>query len=541
MFTVLKTAAEDGFDDFGDMFLVERIRDFLSAVEGFRLKSVTMTIGGLINAIYDTTDFISVMQLYSDGEKKRANLRALVEYARNYEMSAAYEGFGGLSGFVRHIDRVLASGSGTAGKTAAPSGDYVSVRTLHSSKGLEYPFVFIAETSKAFRFDSYPALFSDDGRAGFILSDKEIRKRYSTFQREMLCSEKRSEARSEELRLLYVGLTRAKQQLFLNLKWRETDKKHLRSLIERCVVYKGDITGVVENADSYSDWIWASLMRHNAFSDLCKMLEADTGAFGLPKPVYSDDLFTFEIRTSTGEQAIKEAAAEKTAAPDESLCQELLDIIHDKYDMESSTLPAKLSVTQLTKKSDEEKKLDFTLARPAFMSETAVLTPAERGTAVHTFFQYCDFETAQNDLQNEKERMIERGYLTVQQAAVVTSDIVDGFFKSELYQRISSAETVYREKKIMTAASELDLDIPGAERFKGTDAMVNGIIDLLFEEPDGIVIADYKTDTGISPSVLRNRYRTQMMLYKTAIELTMNKKVKELLIYSFSLGETIKV
>ena len=137
--------------------------------------------------------------------------------------------------------------------------------------------------------------------------------------------------------------------------------------------------------------------------------------------------------------------------------------------------------------------------------------------------------------------MIERGYLTHQQSTVVTPDIVEGFFESELYRRMSAAEKVYREKKIMTSASELDLDIPGAERFKGTDAMVNGIIDLLFEEPDGIVIADYKTDVGVSASVLRQRYKTQMTLYRSAIELTMRKKVKELLIYSFSLGRTIVV
>ena len=358
LFTVLRTVAEDGYDDFGDMFLEERIRDFIAAVEGFRLKSVTMTIGGLISAIYDTTDFVSVMQLYSDGEKKRANLRALVEYARNYEASTAYEGFGGLSGFIRHIDKVLETGSGTSGKTAAPSGDYVTVQTLHGSKGLEYPFVFIAETSRAFRFDSYPAMFSDDGRAGFILSDKALMKRYSTFQREMLCSEKRAEARSEELRLLYVGLTRAKQQLFINLKWREADKKRLRALIERCVVDKGEITGITESAGSYSDWIWASLIRHDCFSGICDMLEADIGAFGLPDAVYSDELFTFEICTTTREQAIMEAAADTAAQPDEDLCRELSELINDTYDLELSSLPAKLSGTQLTKKADDDQRLD---------------------------------------------------------------------------------------------------------------------------------------------------------------------------------------
>jgi len=541
LFTVLNEAADGSFEGFDDMFLQQRIRELLDSLESFRLSSVTMTVGGLISYIYDTTDFISVMQLYSDGERKRANLRALVEYARNYEASTEFEGFGGLSGFIRHIDSILETGSGTSGKTPAPSGDYVSVQTLHSSKGLEYPFVFIAETSKKFRFDSYPAMFSDDGRAGFILSDKKLRKRYSTFQRGILCDEKRSEARSEELRLLYVGLTRARQQLFIDLKWNDSVKNSLKDMIEHCAISRGDITSVSENAICYADWIWASLLRNSCFGAVCDMLEADTGAFGLPGPVYEEDLFSFEICGITGEQAIVASAEEKTALPDENICRELIELINDDYDMTMSELPAKLSVTQLTKKAAENEEFDMTLQRPAFMSETGRLTGTEKGTAVHTFFQYCDFDAARNDIVSEKERMIGRGYLTERQADVISPVTVSRFFESELYRRMTAAGKVWREKKIMAAASELSIDIPAAEQFRTSDAMVKGIIDLLFEEPDGIVIADYKTDTGVSARILRERYRNQMLLYRSVVELTMHRKVKELLIYSFSLGKTISI
>ena len=104
---------------------------------------MTMTVSELISTIYDTTDFISVMQLYSDGEKKRANLRMLIQYAKGYEQSVAFEGTGGLSGFLRHIDRVMENGDYAQGKTSASSGDYVSVMTFHGSKGLEFTCLWL--------------------------------------------------------------------------------------------------------------------------------------------------------------------------------------------------------------------------------------------------------------------------------------------------------------------------------------------------------------------------------------------------------------
>lgn len=126
-------------------------------------------------------------------------------------------GGGGLSGFIAHLDRILESGDYEQGKVSASSGDYTIVQTLHKSKGLEYPFVFISELGYEFRFDSDRVMCSDDGRLGFILCEKELVRRYKTFQQIMLCNEGQRDTRSEELRLLYVGLTRAKQQLLLIL------------------------------------------------------------------------------------------------------------------------------------------------------------------------------------------------------------------------------------------------------------------------------------------------------------------------------------
>ncbi|MDE7225516.1 MAG: UvrD-helicase domain-containing protein, partial [Ruminococcus sp.] len=270
LFTLLKQIVGGEFEDF-DVSLAEQCRQFIESVDRFRINSITMTIGELINMIYDETDFISVMEQYIDGDRKRANLRILIQYARNYESLASADGSGGLSGFIRHIDRVIEKGDYNQGGVSASSGDYVIVQTFHKSKGLEYPFVFIAETSTRFKFDSNNVMCSDDGRIGFILYDKSLVRKYKTFQQIMLCNEGQRDSRSEEMRLLYVGLTRARQQLFINLRCGEEAKKRINSLISECIVDGNNIENLVSKAISFSDWFWLCLMMHCDFPEIAEL------------------------------------------------------------------------------------------------------------------------------------------------------------------------------------------------------------------------------------------------------------------------------
>ncbi|MBR2284799.1 MAG: helicase-exonuclease AddAB subunit AddA [Ruminococcus sp.] len=542
LFSLLRTISKSECKGFSDMILEERCRNFLEALDDFRLSSITMTIPELITSIYDETDFIAVMQSYIDGDRKRANLRALVQYAQEYERSAVFDISGGLGGFIRFIDRVLENGMNAENKTSAPSGDYVTVQTLHKSKGLEYPFVFIAETHTQFKKASGAAMFSADGRAGFILTDKKLTKRYKTFQYNMLTAEKNRELSSESMRLFYVGLTRAKQRLFIDLRCSEKYLKRVGELTEQCVLDSGRINNLVQNGKSFSDWVWSAIMVHECFGDMAEATGIDYSVFGLPPVSETEKLFNWEILSCTGEKAIEDAAEEKAAEPDDEICKKINKYIEFEYDMELSQLPARLSVTQLThKQNDGKESIDFELRRPGFMFGKSKMTGAERGTAIHTFFQYCDFELAQSDLKAELERMTDRGFLTKAEAGAVTEKDVNSFFESELYKRLSKAENTWRERKFMAAAAELGTDFPLADKFKGTDGMVKGIIDLVFEEPDGLVVADYKTDKGVNEEELIKRYTSQLMLYRSAVELTSGKKVKELLIYSFYLKKCIRV
>lgn len=539
-YVTMKSAAEGGIDGF-DPIIASMCRVFLEDIDRFRLNSVTMSISELISCIYDDTDYIAVMQQYSDGEKKRANLRMLIQYAAGYEKNAAAEGSGGLSGFLRHIDRILESGDYEQGKVAAASGNYVTVQTLHGSKGLEYPFVFIAETSTGFKFDDNAVVCSDDGRMGYVLYDKKLFRKYRTFQQVMLTEEQRLAVRSEEMRLLYVGLTRAKQKLFVNLKCGEKAMKSVLSLSDECVVNSSNIREQVKQAKCFADWFWLCIMIHDDFPKILDELGLYSGEFGLPAPDRDEDVFSFRVFR---EQPLAEdpGAEEKIAAEaDDGLVRELLELMNSDYDRTYSEIAAKLSVTQISKKEAETRPFDLTLSRPRFISESGRLTGAERGTAIHTFFQYCSFENAIENPAAEIERLRQLGYLTSAQAKSIRAKKISPFFSSSVYRKLMSAKSYQREMKFTVAAAQLDIEDDVIRRFMGTDVMIKGIVDLMYEEEDGIVIVDYKSDRGASADELRERYRKQLEIYKAALELTTGKRVKGLLLYSIELTQEIVI
>lgn len=543
---------------------------FLKTLGDFRLEAVTKNVSELIAEIYDTTDFVFVMQMLDDGEKKRANLRALIQYAKSYEETSSADGTGGLTGFIRYIDRVIENGGDfTQGKVSASAGDYVSIKTIHKSKGLEYPFVFLAETSGRFQFDNGSAVCAENGKIGYVLYCPENVRRHKTAQYKHIYSRNVCDTVSEEMRLLYVALTRAKQQLFINLKFGVSAISRVEYLMEQYAVYSGNMNELAGQARLLSDWLWMSLMEHERFADIIELfrreiasirensdkqrkikisekklgsLESGLDAYELPKVKYTDDVFMLETVSPSELDFTDESADVEIAVPDEKICARIRDIIGFKYDITLSETPSKLSVTQITKKfGNNDEFFDFKLSRPRFLSEETEFTGAERGTAIHTFFQYCDFSAAESDLESEIRRVAERGFITRAQADSIDRENAAAFFESELYSRIKGADRVWRERKFMTAVADLDIELPLSEAFKNSDGMIKGIIDLVFEENCSLVIVDYKSDRRASEKQLAERYTNQLRLYKSALELISGQSVSEICLYSFELKRKIEI
>lgn len=283
LYTVISDIVRGKYSDKADMFFKRRCEDFIVSLNSFRLNSITMTVGELISSIYDTTDFIAVMQIGYEGERKRANLRALIQYAKAYEDSSSFEGAGGLAGFIRYIDRITENGADlTQAKISSATGNYVSVKTIHKSKGLEYPFIFLAENSSKPKADSSAVLCTDEGCIGYILNDPELVRRYRTCFYKQIKDKNEREQLSEKMRLLYVALTRARQKLFINLKVNDEKINWLKKLLEKNWITGGNIKELVCNMKTFDEWIWISMLNHEKFSEIMKMLDISNDSFDYP-------------------------------------------------------------------------------------------------------------------------------------------------------------------------------------------------------------------------------------------------------------------
>lgn len=548
--------------------LSAKCASFLEALEDFRLRAVTCSVSELITKIYDMTDFVFVMQMYEDGDKKRANLRALVQYAKSYEEASAADGSGGLTGFIRYIDRIIENGDDfTQGKISTSSGDHVSVKTIHKSKGLEFPFVFLAETSGKFQYDKGSIMCAEEGAVGYTIYSPENVRRHRTAQFRMIRSQKVRDTVSEEMRLLYVALTRAKQRLFINLKFNIATISRVAVLLRKYVIFNGNMKRITAEARSLSDWLWISLMEHSSFEGIVDLLrdkiaeisendeiqkslkiskkrigELLTGlsSFDLPEVKHTDDVFEI-VRAEPSRNTAETETVQTLAEADNAVCERLRDMIGFHYDTALSETPAKVSVTQLTKKINENSDISPSLSAPRFMSEKKSLSGAERGTAIHTFFQYCDFEGARTDTPAEIAAVAAQGHITSAQADSIDTANVAAFFESDLYRRISAAERVWRERKFMVSVSDLGQGVEIPELFRESDGMIKGIMDLVFEEDGKLIIVDYKSDMRTSASKLAERYSSQLRLYKVALELITGEKVGAAYLYSFELRRSIEI
>lgn len=561
LYTLIKDIADgnnnEREDDVDDV-LIKKCADFLEKHKELRLYSATLTVSELISRIYDTTDFTSVMRQYSDGEQKRANLRALITYAKEYESSVSVDCSAGLSGFLRFIDRIKEGKNDfNKGRSSESTGDYVSVKTIHKSKGLEYPFIILAKTEKhkGGGDGEQNVVCSADGGIGYVLCDPENVRRYKTKAYSFIKQESNEREIGEGMRLLYVALTRASQKLFINIGYKEkkeTDSgsKKEKSYLEEAygiVQNGGDLRDNSEEPKSFKDWILASLINHECFSEIAETIGFDfvTGD-PIPSAEKGPDIEICCASRESGDSEKVQTKPVEKADPDPELYNELKNIIGFEYDMTYSQLPASISVTSLLNKTNDSKqKYKQVLKRPLFVQgDAAKLTGAERGTAIHTFFQYCDFEKAAADLEGEIEKTVEKGYLTKVQADSIDRDNAAAFLKSPLYERIKNSGCVMREEKFIVSQKEIAEKVDGLpEGFKNSDGTIKGIADLIYRDSEGLVIVDYKSSSrkDVSEDYLRSKYSRQLELYKAAMEIAKGEKVVKLFIYSFELKKEIEI
>ncbi len=504
--------------------LGERLMRFLAQTERLRTVAATAAADRLLSQIYEEFSLLAVMGACSRGEQRVANLCKLLDIARGFES----RGYRGLAAFVRFIERD--SKRDKAPATVVGGENVVRVMSVHASKGLEFPVVFMAGLGRQFnKQDVYAALLLHrELGVGAIWRDSKGLTTQKTVQKHALAQRLYRDSCAEELRVLYVALTRAKERLCMVM------TADVRSKISKAAVAVScgeEIpNGALIESAGLSDWILMGLMRHPDAEELRLMAAVPQ----LPTLPCKARLAVRRMEVPAADETIwEETQADVTA--DVAYLAALQERTAYTYPYEAlGTVPAKMAASALAHGAMREKFV--ATSRPAFFSDTA-LSPAERGTAMHQFMQFANYTVAADDLEGEIQRLANKGFLTTAQASCLSRPRLRRFFESDLYRRISTATQVRREYAFTVecpaaaCVPALDETVAGEET-----VLVQGIADCLFYENGGWVIVDYKTDRVDTAEELAARYRTQLELYAHALADGLGETVNGCLLYSFHLG-----
>lgn len=537
---LLRSASREG--DFYDALLADDgadTRAFLETLGELREASQRMSVRRLLALVYDRLGVLGVFGAMPDGRERKENLLAFATLAEGFEEA----GYRGLFAFVTHVRELLGGGGFDAPRPARGAGG-VRIMSIHKSKGLEFPVVILADLARRFGNMDFTGSVLVHPRLGLGPErvDAERRIRYPTAARHALERTLRREAKAEELRLLYVAMTRAKEKLVM-VHTQANAAKRVADLLATASCPA--LPEAVDEGHCLGDWVLLPL--------LCRAEAAPLRALaGFDAPLVVTDDAPWRVAVHEGPRfAETEAARPDGAASGEAVRPELpLDVAALTYVYPyaaATALPAKLTATQLKGREVDAEIAENaalpprlrSLARPRFLDGTRAPTGAERGTAVHLVMQHLDFASAgEDDVRSEIAAMRDRRLLTPEQAEAADVGAIVRFLQSDLAARIRASGAVEREYRFSLLRPARDYDAAAPE---GDTVLLQGVVDCFFEEDGALVVADFKTDhiTRAETAGRAERYRAQLEAYSTALSRILGKPVKEKLLYFFATGECV--
>ena len=532
--------------------IIEKINRFIYLLNKYRDMVNYTGVYDLINEILKDTGYDYYISAMPNGKRRHLNIEALKQKAVNYE-NISYKG---LFNFVRYIEKIqyLDVDDGEA-STSSENDNAVKIMTIHKSKGLQFPIVFLCNTTGKMKPDTDKIAFDEEGGIGVDFIDEELHLKSPTLIKNVIRMENLEEEMAERQRILYVALTRAREKLFIVARC-----KNLEKTMEKCSTDGSKTSDIM----SYSEIVGAG----NMFDWMLKT--ANESASIALKTIEKSDVEISEIKNvineSSKEKVIELIEKSKPDSESEEKIKNAFSFVYPYID--DITMKSKASVTEIKKdrlnSSPDEEAENFFVEKeeelpeiiPKFEEHDAsmneILTGAKRGTAYHRVFELLDMECENYTVNTIKEMIddfVKKGYMKMIEAdSIYIKDIVE-FTKSSLFKRMKEAEknnSLFRERKFLMGLparkfSEEDIEV--IERPKeGEEIMiVQGIIDVCFWEDGEYVIADYKTDNVDTMEELVKRYKIQLECYKIAIEKISGIKVRDMIIYSVKLGLEIKI
>lgn len=542
--------------------IAKRLKAVLNDISLWRKKAKNCSISQLLWYLYSETGYFDYVGVTAGGKLRQANLRFLIEKAEEYEKTSLK----GLFHFIRYIENIKKAEENTGSAKLLSEGEnMVRIMTIHKSKGLEFPVVFVSDMSKNFNMKDLnkDVLLDYDMGIGLNYMDLEKRAKYTTWSKEAVKQKIRQNMISEEMRVLYVAMTRAKEKLILTgtIKQKEIESKFEKWCNYEEVQKQALPHYKMAQARNYLDWVMPAILRHKAGKRFLKQ-------YGLysNNQIVLQDSSEWNILLLESEQQIECDITEQQKQKEISHYfdnwdnekdysgkrKQIFDTLNWKYQYEyATTLQTKISISEIKRKwqqqttlSEGEQQWNIDMKIPKFEKDKKNLTAAEIGTALHTFMECCDLtkQYSKQDIEYEIILLKEQNILSEKEAKSLNVSEIEEFFHSDLAHRIRNAKTVEKEKCFAMLVKAQEIFPEKEYQFVQDSVMINGIIDCFFEENDGIVLVDYKNDRlwgQKTVDTLKKQYEIQMKFYKMALERATTKTVKEVYLYSFALGKAV--
>ena len=516
----------------------QKLRAFTDWLHAMRRESRRAALPELLDTIVQSSGLETVFSSMEDGEGRSRNIAAFLSFVT----ASAQTDVHSLSELVRLLDELIARGAQLPAQEAAAQTNAVRIMSIHKSKGLEFPIVILSDLSRKMNLqDNQSAVLTDDTLLlGGNVVDLQSRSFYPSLARMAIMRRKTQQTVSEEMRVLYVAMTRAKERLIMTSCAAHYDKR-LQNLVPLLSVPL--LSCVSASARRPDDWI--------LMTALCRTesgaLFARSGPCACSSVQESPWFVTMQdVEAPQAAERGREQPQRAEAAPFDM--QQALACTEFRYAHKAATaLPSKLTATQLKGRLlDEEAAEEAPQARTKRPRRTlqlrqdAPLTGRERGNATHLFMQFVRYAacTTEEGIRQELERLQTQKFLTPAQAAAVDTGRILRLFTSALGKRILTAQKLRREFKfsILTDAAAFD---PAAA---GEQVMLQGVVDCFWQEPDGIVILDFKTDFIDGDLTQKaERYAPQLHAYAGALSRIYEMPVKQTILYFFSAGEAVEV
>ncbi len=562
--------------------LKQKIEEFFAKLDKWKKQEQYMPLDELIWQIYLDTGYYQYVGLLPNGAMRQANLKTLFEKAKQYE-TASYKG---LFHFVHFIEKLKKqNGDLASSKLIGENEDVVRIMSIHKSKGLEFPVVFLCNSQKKFNMQDLneSILLHQDLGLGPTFIDTKKKIKYSTLAKEAIKLQMKQETLSEEERILYVALTRAKEKLYITgrskdfAKEIEQKRQELAVYLEQTTDLKLD-DKLIRKGKSYLDWLLYVYLLGQEKSITLK---------GEEKPI--SDIITLQTFSKKELlESLKNQQEEKKVdivqeiqnkwSEIENVQQELSKILEWQYRyLVDTKLPTKTSVTkikqekmklqdinleteeereqenifrkeetteftkqdEIQKQQEEQKESSkiFSEIMPKFMQESKKISNAHKGTLVHLCIQRLkeEKEYTLKDIQEMIQDLAEKQIITIEEAESIDAKLVFGYTKSQLFQELKEAKEIHKEQPFYISLPAKEMIKEAKEANSEKEVLVQGIMDLFYVNSNNqLILVDFKTDyvgkeNGAKEKIVE-KYKTQLEIYQKALEQALNRKVDKVVL-----------